>query len=326
MSSNMSTFRIMENNKSNWHSTGVDYQIPQTLHFWLFLISDVPAFLCNTFVFYHLLADRQLRNALHNHVPIVILFLAVTYELIDIPLHLQFLSTGIVSPSIPATCLIWWLTDWGSYYAIAVLLIFGSIERHILIFHSHLVATKRKRLIFHYIPLLVITLSITMFYCVAILAPICESTFDYTADICGVHACYGTIPVFAAIEQMVFSAASSCLITVFNMALLIRVIRQKYRIHRCVRWPKQRKLALQMIALSLLYLIFSLPLTIVYIVRLYDLPDWADEVEPALYFLGYYAVLLLPYVCLGNLPDLSKKLKNFIPRQRWQVATVVPLS
>jgi len=315
---------LITNGTSDWYSIDLTYQIQRTLHFSLFLISDVFAFISSVFVFYHLVADRQLRNALHNHVLIIILLLIFAFELIDIPLHLQFLITGTVRPAQPILCLFWWFIDWGFYYTIAVLLVFASIERHIVIFHSQLIATKRKRLIFHYFPLVVIILFMITFYSLAIFAPICESTFDYTVDLCGTHACYGTIPFFIAVEQIGFGAISSCLIAIFNMALVIRVVRQKYRIHRSVQWKKQRKLALQMIALSLLFLIFSLPLTIIYLVRLFGPPDWATEVLPIFFFLSYYAVLLLPYVCLGNLPDLWKKLKKCNPRRRRRVAAVEP--
>jgi hypothetical protein len=314
----------MTNDTSNWYSNNPQYQLEKTLHFWLFLISDILAFICTVFVLYHLLSDRQLRIALQNHVLIIILFLILPFEFIDIPLHLQYLSTGIVRPTIPCTCRLWWFIDWGNYYTIAVLLVFASIERHILIFYSHLVATRRKRLIFHYLPLILITLSMMTFYTIAVFAPVCESTFDYTIDLCGIHACYGTILSFIIVEQIGFSGTSSCLMAIFNMALLIRVIRQKYRIHRLVQWKKQRRLAVQMIVLSLLFLIFSFPLAIIYLVRLFGPSNWADEVVPTFFFVSYYAVLLFPYVCLGNVPDLWNKLKQFNPkRRRRQTAAII---
>jgi hypothetical protein len=312
------------NDSSNWYSYSSDHQIDSKLHFWMFLIADVFGLICTVFVLYPLVAERQLRKALHNHVLIIILFLVLLYELIDIPLHLQFLSTGIVRPSTPTLCLIWWFIDWGNYYTITVLLVFASIERHILIFHCQMVATKRKRLIFHYGPLFMILLFMVTFYSIAIFAPICDSTFDYTSDLCGTHACYGTIPFLALVEQVGFGTISSCLIAIFSMALLVRVVRQKYRVHRIVQWKRQRKLAVQMIALSLLYLTFSLPITIIYIVRLSGQSDWADNVVSLFFFLSYFAILFLPYVCLGNLPGLWNRLKNCDPRQRQRVA-VVPI-
>ena len=172
------------------------------------------------------------------------------------------------------------------------------MERHILIFHSQLVATRRRRFIFHYLPLLAITLCMMIFYIIAIFTPICESTFDYTSNVCGVLACYGSIRFFAIVEQLGFSSTSSCLIVLFNMTLLARVIRQKYRIHRAVQWRRQRKLALQMIALSLLYLIFSLPITIIYLVLFFGSSDWADEYVAIFYFLSLIMLFYYFHLCV----------------------------
>ncbi|CAF3725902.1 unnamed protein product [Adineta steineri] len=312
-----------DNSTFTWYSIDSAFEVTPILKFWLFLVFDVYAIICTIFVLYHLLSERQARNALHNHIPIILLFLASAFEWIDIPFQLQYFHTGIVYPSTPILCLIWWFIDWGFYYIIAVLLVFASFERHILIFHSHLVATRRKRLIFHYVPILIILLLMCTFYAVAIFAPICESTFAYDENLCGVHACYGTIPFFVTVEQLVFGAAPICLIAIFSMTLLVRVIRQKHRIHGAIQWKKQRKLAIQMISLSLLYMAFSLPFTIIDLVRLYEQSDWGSEVLPLFFFLSYFTILLLPYVCLSNLPDLWKKLK-ICPTRQQRVGAIVP--
>lgn len=293
------------NETSNWSTSGLDYELDRSLRFWLFLVFDVFAIVCTVFVLYHLLTKRELRQALHNHVLIILLVLIFVYQVVDIPLHLQFLSTGSIRPASPALCLIWWFIDWGFYYAITVLLVFASIERHILIFHHRLVATKRKRLLFHYLPLISVILILLIFYTVAIFAPVCENVFDYTADLCGTSACYSSIPFFVMIEQLIFSGLSSLLIAIFSIALLIRVVRQKHRMHQIIQWHKQRKLAIQTISLSLLYLILSFPNTITFLVRLYIQANWADSVLPLFFFLAYFPIMLLPYVCLANLPNFG---------------------
>jgi hypothetical protein len=311
-----------KNSTPDWYSYGQDFNRGPLIRFWLFLIFDLLAVICNTFVLYHLLSTRKSRKALHNHVPIIILLLVLIFDLIDIPLHLQFLSTGIVRPTIPVVCLIWWFIDWGFYYIIAVLLVFASFERHILIFHSQMVVTRRKRLFFHYFPLLVIVLFMMTFYSVAIFAPICESTFDYTSDLCGTHACYGLVPFFAIVEQMIFSVASAFLIAILSITLLARVIWQKHRIHRAVQWRKQRKLGIQVVAVSLLYLTFSFPLTLIYLVRSYSRQDWGNDVLPVFFFLSYFAVLLLPFVYLASIPKLWNKMKRLDPRGPRRVAVL----
>jgi hypothetical protein len=244
------------------------------------------------------------------------LLLDLVYEVIDIPLHLQFSCIGVVRPATPTLCLIWWFIDWGFYYVIVVLLLFTSIERHILIFHSQMVATKRKRLLFHYLPLFLTVLFMMTFYVTAIFGPICEDTFDYTSDLCGTKACYESIPFLAMFEQIVFSTIGSCLIAIVNISLLVRVIWQKHRVHQVIEWRKQRKLAIQVILMSTLYLVFSLPLTIVYIVRLLGPPDWAMEVVPIFFLLSYFTIFFLPFVCLASLPQFWSTVENLCSRRR----------
>jgi hypothetical protein len=248
----------------------------------------------------------------------------LVYELVDIPLHIQFSFTGVVRPTTPTFCLVWWFIDWGFYFLLIALLLFTSIERHILIFHSQMVATKRKRLLFHYLPLFFIVLFMITFYVVAIFAPICENTFDYTSDLCGGIACYGSIPFLVMFEQIVFSVIGSCLIAIFNLLLLVRVIWQKHRIHQVIEWKKQRKLATQVISMSMLYLLFSLPVTIIYIIRLFGQPDWAMEVVSIFFFLSYFTIIFLPIVCLATLPQFWDTVETLWSRGRRRgiVATV----
>jgi hypothetical protein len=277
---------------------------------------------CTVFVLYHLLIKRSSRQALHNHTLILILLLELVCELVDIPLHLQVLFTGVVRPATPTLCLIWWFIGFCFYYFIVVLLLFTSIERHILIFHSQMVATKRKRLFFHYLPLFAIVLFMITFYGVAIFAPICENTFYYTSDLCGGFPCYESIPFFAMFEQIVLSTISTCLIAIFNLLLLVRVIWQKYRIHRINDWRKQRKLAIQVISMSTIYLVFSLPGTILYFGSLLGQPDWPMELGSVFYFLGDFIFFLIPFVCLTTLPEFWNIVKKL--STRWRRRRIVP--
>ena len=297
------------------------YRIETPFQIWLFFIVDLSTLVCTLFVLYHLIADRTLRTALHNHAVIIILILTLAMTSVDIPLQLQFYITGSVRPATDLTCRFWWLIDWANSYIIGVLLLFASIERHILIFHSALVATFRKRLIFHYIPLSSVITFMLIFYGIAIFSPICTNSFNFTANLCGLTACYQSMTGFVMIEQIGFGALSYILIVVFNMTLVIRVIKQKYRLHRIVQWSKQRRLVLQMIALSSLFFFFSAPVTIIYIVRLVGPTYWGESVLSILYYLSYYAILLLPFVCLGNIPQLKQKLIHCIPRYR-RIATL----
>jgi hypothetical protein len=310
------------NGTSAWYLFSLNHHIGRSLHFWVFLIFDLCAIVCTVFVLYHLLSKRKSRKAIRNHTPILLLLFDLVYELIDIPLHLQFFRTGVVRPATRALCLIWWFIDSGLFSIIAVLIVFASFERHIFIFHSHMVATKRKRLLFHYFPLLIIVLFMLIFYSIAIFAPICDSTFDYTADLCGTHACYNSVPFFG-VERTIFGVGTGFLIFIVSMTLILRFICRRYRIQRYILWQKQRKLAVQVISMSLLYLIFMFPLSTIYLVRLCCLPNWADETFPIFFYLSYLAVLLIPFAYLAGSPKLWNKVKRLYPRRRRQVRVAV---
>lgn len=316
-------FSLETKHSFSWNLSTSSLELDQPLCFWIFFVFDVFAILCSIFTLFHLLVKSDLRKALQNHALIIILIFGLLYDLIDIPLHLQFFSTGVVRPAIAELCLIWWFIDLGFFYTIEMLLLFSSIERHILIFHSQILATHRKRLFFHYLPMLCVVLLMMIFYSVAIFAPICENKFDFTSNLCGMYACYASQPFFIILEQIGFSTVSSCFIAVFNIALLIRIFRQKHRIRRPIQWRKQHKLAIQMILMSIPFLIFSLPLTIIYLVRFFYKPDWAIEIFPRFFVLSYFAIFCLPFVCLATLPNLWDKLKKLIPRRRWKIAVVL---
>ena len=85
--------------------------------FWIMLFSNILSIICCLFVLFHLISDKTLRHALHNHVIMVVLVLTLICELTDIPWLLSFYRWGIVWKSTPAFCLIWKYIDITVYVA-----------------------------------------------------------------------------------------------------------------------------------------------------------------------------------------------------------------
>ncbi|CAF2068057.1 unnamed protein product [Rotaria magnacalcarata] len=162
-----------------------------------------------------------------------------------------------------------------------------------------------------------------IFYGVAIFAPPCQNSYDYTSDVCGMAGCYDSIPSFAMIERVGFAIAPTFLIAIANMALLVRVVWQKYRLHRNVEWRKQRKLTIHIVSISFLYLCFDFPLSVIDLVHLFGKPEWGHDILPTLFYYAYSPILLLPIVCIGSLPELRNKVKKLDPRGRRQVVPTV---
>jgi hypothetical protein len=72
----------------------IEISISASLRFWLFVIPNSLSILGSFFVLYYLLFDRTLRQGLHNHVIIVLLFAGLIYELTTVPLMLHYYRVG----------------------------------------------------------------------------------------------------------------------------------------------------------------------------------------------------------------------------------------
>ena len=68
-----------DKNSTNGDSTfvNVEVAIPRKIRFWLLLLFDIPSVLCTLFLLSNLFVNRTLRQALNNHVLIVLLLLVL---------------------------------------------------------------------------------------------------------------------------------------------------------------------------------------------------------------------------------------------------------
>ena len=297
----------------------------RSLRFWLLLIFDIPSLLCSFFVLYHLLSNRASRCALHNHTVIVLLLIALIFQMTDIPWYLDFIRHGFVRPSAPTRCLIWWLVDLGFYNTNALVLAWASIERHILVFHNQWVSTRRKRFFCHYAPLVCLLLYSMFYYALVIFVPPCKHTFIYTLPVCAASPCHLLHPILGLWEMGVHGCLSTMIIALFSIALPIRVIKIKYRGTQCFRWRKYRKMILQLLSISVLYLLLNFPVMIISVARLCGLPaDAGVQVQLVAFFLTYGVMFLLPFVCLASLPRSKKQIGHICCKQKQRQATVVP--
>ena len=293
--------------------------IPRSIRFWLLLLFDIPAVACTFYLLYYLLFNRTLRKALHNHVIIVLLIVASTSHLIDIPSYIIYLLLGYVWISTPSFCSFWSFVDIGLFNMILILMAWATIERHILVFHSKWIKKRRNRFLFHYVPLILVILYNILFYMIIIFFPSCETIYDYSQPWCG-YPCFYDNTILCLYDINANSTIPLILIVIFSITLAIRFIRQKQRVQRIIRWRKHRKMVIQLLLISLVPVIFNSPLVILTIAHYCGLPaEVGAEAQIYLYFLS----LLLSYVCLASLPELWKKLNVHIVSQLWaQLQTI----
>ncbi|CAF1032257.1 unnamed protein product [Rotaria sordida] len=271
-----------------------EISLPRPVRFWLLLILLIPSILCTLILLYYFMEDRNLRRPLNNHVIIVLLIVNFHALMIGFPIHLNFLRLGYVWPQIPTTCLAWHFSDIGILSTTGIIMAWASIERHILIFHDQWVSSRRKRFLFHYLPLVIIIVYAVIFYIYEICFPPCQQLFIYSINWC-------TTPCFTTIQGLTI------------IFLVVRVIRQKRQLNRRFQWRKLRKMAIQLLSISILYFFLMLPTVVISLAGVCGLPKNAlGQSQLYISFTRYFLPLLLPFVCFRALPEVWTKLKESI--------------
>ncbi|CAF0826803.1 unnamed protein product [Rotaria sordida] len=205
---------------------------------------------------------------------IVILIIGLIIELIAIPFHLNFLYFGIVQPSIPFICMLWWFIDLGLYNGFTIIMSWSSFHRYLFIFHDQIFLQGKKRFVFHYLPLSILLLYILIFYIIVIIFPPCKNTYDYTLPVCNDYPCYLDNLVLGIWDSVVNGILPIFIICIFSVTILIRVHYQKRRlVNQRNQWRRQRKMMIQLISSSILYLIPNIPLSLLILAHLCGLSE-----------------------------------------------------
>ena len=291
--------------------------IPRHIRFWLLLCLDIPAVITTIFLLYHLLFKRTHRQALHNHVMIVVLFIALIREFLDVMPYIIYTHTGYVWWPTPFFCNLWSFVAIGLFDMVAMLLAWAAFERHILVFHSGLTNTTRKRFIFHYLPLILTTVYGVIFYFIIFFFPPCKTNYDYEEPWCG-HQCFYSVRNLLLYDNIFHCIFPIFAIIILNILLVARYIRQKKRVNQAFEWRKYRKMIIQLLSVCILLLTFDLPIILVHFGQKFGLSGaTVDLVQLYLYFFAYFIALLLPYFLLISTLDIWKR--YLISTFKWMV-------
>jgi hypothetical protein len=303
--------------------------IPVSVRFWLLLIPNILSILCSIFVLYHLLFIRTLRQALNNHVIIVLLLIGLIDELITVPFILYYYRFGTTWKLTTSFSRFWTFISYLCYTTQLIGFAWASIERHILIFHNQWVSTKKKCFFVHYLPLLTILIYCFTYYFAFTLFPFCRD-LNYQSPTDGIPVpCMLIDPILGKWDTICHQIIPTFIIVISSSSLLLRVLRQKTRLNRLIDWRKQRKMTIQLLFISVLYLLFNFPRTIALLFILIGLTtDSLTSFDLDIAFFAFYIVFLFPFVCCGSLPELEKKLKKLLfcrKQQRMIVPENLPM-
>ncbi|CAF3230992.1 unnamed protein product [Rotaria socialis] len=311
-------------NYTNKSSIVYNEPISNAFKFWIYLIFLIPSISCSVFSLCYLLLHRTLRHALHNHAIIIFLFIGLIYEVTIYPWMLYYYRQKGIWRRTQFFCTLWVFIDWGLYFTQTILFAWATIERHIFIFHDRWVSTKKKRFLVHYLPLIILTLYCLTYYILVIFFPPCENSFNNFQKIC-VESCLTKHFSLYTYDTIVHQILPNLIIVAFSIGLLIRICWQKHRVGQSLQWRKHWKMTIQLLFVSIIYLIFSLPLTIVHFMDLCGVPRSVTlRFTQYAQFFNYCTILLCPIASIMTLPQLKEnrsKFVRFITRKR----TIAPM-
>ncbi|CAF1600155.1 unnamed protein product [Adineta ricciae] len=314
-------------NQSHEQSTSDSHEtsIPSFAQFWLILPFYIPSVVCSLFVLYYFITVRTLRAALHNHVIIILLSINLFVQLTGMLWNLIYYCQNHVLWPIPVFCIVWITVDEGLHISVTIFFAWAAIERHILIFHDRLVSTRQKTILFHYLPISTIFLYLICYISIVIIFPPCENTYDYDQIVCGYPLCYYELRLVTVWDVVVNHSVPILLIIVGSVGLLLRILHQKNRMHQPIRWRNYRKLTIQLLSISFVYLILHTPHTLMEFMYLCGIPEEVGEnFMSYAEFFSYYSNLLLPFICAGSIPELKTKVKRLLSWWGRSIRTVHP--
>ncbi len=129
-----------------------------------------------------------------------------------------------------------------------ILFAWATIERHILIFHNQWLSTKIKRIFLHCFPMIFIVIYCFIYYLTVVVFLSCDYMNDQS-PINGVpfHCLYGNDAFFLSWDLLCHQLIPTMIIVISIIALLVRILYQKSRLHRTIQWGKQRKMTIKLL-------------------------------------------------------------------------------
>ncbi|CAF3952590.1 unnamed protein product [Rotaria sp. Silwood1] len=137
--------------------------------------------------------------------------------------------------------------------------------------------------------------------------------------------CYYEVSSLAMWDVIVNHIIPTTIIIFCSLLLLLRVLYQKFQMHRPIRWQNHRKMTIQVLSISVLYLVVYFPKMLLEFIHLCGIPEevGADLMHYADFFV-YYGNLFLPFVCAGSMPELKEKIKKLFLNYRRRTQVIGP--
>ena len=162
-------------------------------------------------------------------------------------------------------------------------------------------------MIYHFLPLIACVVYVPLFYFICVVLYPCVNSFDRTSLLCG-PICYNSVTWLSTFDWLTNILIPSLLIPGSSLVLLLRVAIQRKRMRRSLQWRPMRKLTVQFVFLSSLYLLVWFPLASVSLIRLYFVPTFLEQLTSYYFNYSPYLVQLwMPFICFACLNEIWPK-------------------
>jgi len=293
----------------------------------VFMVLEIPSVILYVAILIYFIRHCSVIKMLHNVGVFTLFVISFIQASCDLPIVIHFYRLGYVSPSTAGFCLWWTFFDFTLNTISELLMATISIQRHIFVFHSNMLRVRKKRLLFHDLPIIFSVAYPILLYIGLILIYRCDRDYwDFSTLWCAGNACYAMESKFwSAYDWIVNNGVPVFVILLANITLILRVLCQKRRIHQPISWQKQRRMTLQLFYISSLYFISWLPNVIIGVIkRISKIFAMIEFQSNYLYDFIYLVCVFVPYIILTMIPELKNWIRRIIFRRQFaQINTIV---
>ena len=297
--------------------------------FYLLLCLEIQALVLYIVIFVFVGNYRNVLRSAQNLSVFILLIPNFLQLLFNMPQTLHYLRLNYVSPATPSYCTFWTFCVFVFNAMSEFLMATISIQRHMLIFNSHMMRVRRKRIFLFHLPLIFCIIYPTIFdFVVVVLYPCDGSKWNYTSNVCGVMNCFLFNPILSLYNWIFNCGLPTIVNLISDIILFIRVLLQKRHVNQEVTWKQQRTMAFHLFSISGLYAISWIPVVIVGTMQTIHYSTLLANIRRNyITYFPNFVWFFLPWVIIGIWSELRQWIRKCFKYRRAVVSieTTLPL-
>ncbi|UJR13188.1 hypothetical protein I4U23_000210 [Adineta vaga] len=294
------------------------------IKFGIFLSLQIPSIICSLYLFIQYLSHENLRQSIHNDIIIVLLCSSFLFVLIPLSASEAFFYRSHVQFESDVYCSFWTWIHYSINISNLILMGFACAERHWLIFRLNLMQRRKDQYLYHYIPILICLIYPWLFYLFLIFFYPCQSAYDYNQLLC-LAPCYFFNILTGNLDTIINNCIPIFSIPILSGILFVRFLFQKHRVQiNLFRWKRDRKMLLQLLSITLLYVFGWAPLQTAAIYINFYLGGISPQfIVDYFYSLPYFIHLFYPFVVLFSNSEFRRRRNHIVqPQKDYRLQTI----